>query len=42
MACIESHVHLGKKIRNLLVVINNIVSFQKLMGPAVLVHKIFR
>ncbi len=32
MACFESHVHLRKKIRNLLIVIKNTVSFQKLTG----------
>ena len=32
MACFESYVHLCKKIRDLLIVIKNTVSFQKLTG----------
>ena len=32
MACFESHAHLCKQIRNLLIVIKNTVSFQKLAG----------
>ena len=32
MACFESDVHLCKKIRNLLIIIKNTVSFQKLTG----------